>query len=86
MNNRRNEKNLSKRTAAMVKELAAGKRELRIEAALEKVRVVATRMKKPDQLPDICKILFKQLLSLGFVEMRNALINIHSDADTSFIN
>src|SRR5690349_14792147 len=80
------EKKLLKRTAALENQLAAGKRELRIEAALEKVRAVAMRMNTRGQLPDICKVLFKQLLSLGFTEMRNAMINIHNDADRSFIN
>jgi len=53
---------------------------------LEKVRTVAMGMTQPGDLLDVCKVLFKQLFSIGFVEIRNAMINIHNDADKSFIN
>src|ERR1043166_4908692 len=86
MNHQRSQKDLLKTTAKLEKELAARDHELEIEAALEKVRTMAMRMKKPGDLPDVCKTLYKQLLSLGFVGMRNAMINIHNDADKSFIN
>jgi hypothetical protein len=43
-------------------------------------------MKKPDDLLDICIILFKELHTLGFIELRNAMINIHDDEKRSFIN
>src|ERR1043166_5618730 len=86
MNNHRPEKELLKRTAKLEKELSAKDHELKIEAALEKVRGVPMSMKKPGDLPDVCKTLYKQLLSLGFVGIRNAMINIHDDADKSFIN
>src|SRR4030095_5411904 len=79
-------KNLLKRTAKLEKELAAKNHGLEIEGALEKVRIVAMEMNKHGALPDVCKILFKQLLSIGFAEIRNAMINIHNDADKSFIN
>ena len=86
MPNHHSEKNLLKKTAKLEKELAANKHELRIEAALEEVRRIAMKMNKPAHLLDICETLYKQLLSLGFVEMRNAMINIHNDAGQSFIN
>ena len=86
MDNHRSEKDFLKRTAKLEKELAAKTHELEIEAALEKVRTVAMRMNKPGDLPDVCKTLYKQFLLLGFSEMRNAMVNIHNDADKSFIN
>src|SRR4030095_12254933 len=86
MRNHRSEKELLKRTAKLEKVLAAKNHELEIEAALEKVRTVAMGMNKPGDLLDVCKILFRQLLSIGFGETRNAMINIHNDADKSFIN
>ena len=79
-------KNLLKRTAKLEKELATQKHELQIEAALEKVRVVAMGMNKPGDLLVICKTLYEQFLRLGFTEMRNAMVNIHNDEDKSFIN
>ncbi|HEV8506105.1 MAG TPA: hypothetical protein VGQ53_11915, partial [Chitinophagaceae bacterium] len=86
MHKHRSGKILLKTTAKLEKELAAKNHELGIEAALEKVRVVAMKMKEPDDLLDVCKTLYKQLLSLGFVEIRNAMVNIHNDTDKSFIN
>jgi signal transduction histidine kinase len=67
-------------------QLAEKTNQLRIERSLEKVRVVAMRMKKPGDLLNICHTLYKQFLSLGFSEMRNAMINIYNLADRSFIN
>jgi class 3 adenylate cyclase len=43
-------------------------------------------MHKSEDLPDICEVMYKEFLSLGFNEMRNAIINIHNDADNSFVN
>jgi hypothetical protein len=86
MKKRHSEKDPLKRTAKLEKELATKSHELEMEAALEKVRAVAMKMKKPGDLVDICKILYTQLLSLGFIGIRNAMINIHNDADQSFIN
>ena len=67
-------------------ELEEKNHELEIETALEKVRAVAMGMNNPGDLLNVCKTLFKQFLSLGFNEMRNAMINIYNDADGSFIN
>jgi len=86
MRDHHSDKKLLKRAAKLEKELAAKNHELEVEAALEKVRTVALGMHRPDDLLDVCKVLFKQLLSIGFVEIRNAMINIHDDADKSFIN
>jgi len=86
MRTHRSEKKLLKRTAKLQKELAAKNHELQIEAALENVRAVAMAINKPDDLPGVCKTMYKQFLSLGFSEIRNAMINIHNDVDRSFIN
>ena len=60
--------------------------ELKIEASLERVRAVAMGMKKPDDLLSICEILFKELETLGFKDLRNAMINIYYDERKSFLN
>jgi signal transduction histidine kinase len=67
-------------------ELEEKNRELKIEAALERVRTVAMAMSKPDDLLKICKQLFSELKKLGFGEIRNAMINVYDDANASFIN
>ncbi|HLO81053.1 MAG TPA: ATP-binding protein [Chitinophagaceae bacterium] len=64
----------------------AQNKELEIETALEKVRAVAMGMSKPEHLADICEILFKEFRILGFDVMRNAMINIHDDEHSSFVN
>ena len=61
-------------------------RELEIEASLERVRTVAMSMNKPDDLLNICEILFSEFKSLGFKELRNAMINIHNDEKRSFLD
>ena len=61
-------------------------REAKIEAALEKVRAVAMSMNKPDDLLNICEVLFKEFQKLGYGELRNAMINIHNDEKKTFLN
>ncbi len=61
-------------------------REAQIEASLEKVRAAATSMHKPEDLLNVCQILFKEFKTLGFDSLRNAMINIHDDEKRSFIN
>jgi len=60
--------------------------ELEIEAALERVRAVAMGMNKPDDLLNICEVLFREFISLGFSELRNTMINIHNDDQKTFLN
>ncbi len=67
-------------------ELVHKNRELEIEAALEKVRTVAMSMNKPDDLLNVCEVLFKEFHKLGFDEIRNAMINIHNDHKKTFLN
>src|SRR6187399_1201010 len=67
-------------------ELENKNRELEIETALEKVRTIAMGMRKPEDFPDVCEVLFKELQLLGFNELRNAMVNIHNDEKRSFVN
>ncbi len=61
-------------------------REAQIEASLEKVRAQALGMRKPEELTNICEVLFKELKHLGFTELRNSMINIHDDDKKTFVN
>ena len=60
--------------------------ESKIEASLEKVRTVALTLKKSDDMLDIAKVLYEQLLSLGFNDIRNAIIDIHNEDNETFID
>ncbi|MGB3074569.1 MAG: hypothetical protein WBB36_04580, partial [Chitinophagales bacterium] len=77
---------LEKKLHETTLELEKKNRELEIEAALDKVTVVAMSMKQPDDLLNICEVLFMELQALGFIELRNSMINIHNDADKTFVN
>jgi hypothetical protein len=68
------------------KDVEAKNRELEIETALERVRAIAMAMRKPEDLLDVCEILFKELQTLGFEGLRNSMINIHNDDEGSFLN
>jgi len=69
-----------------IEQAVAQAREAKIQVSLEKVRAMAMGMSKPADLLNVCETMYKEFLSLGFSEMRNAMINIHNDADSSFIN
>ncbi len=68
------------------KAVEAQNRELETESSLERVRAMAMGMRKPDDLLDICEILYAELHTLGFSELRNAMINIYDDDKSSFLN
>lgn len=68
------------------KAVEAQNRELEIEGSLERVRAQAMGMTKPDDLLNICEVMFKEFQSLGFRELRNAMINIHNDDKKTFSN
>jgi signal transduction histidine kinase/flagellar hook-basal body complex protein FliE len=61
-------------------------KEAKIEASLEKVRNVALSLTNSEDMLDIAKVLYEQLLELGFTEIRNAIIDIHNDDNESFID
>src|SRR5436190_8976955 len=67
-------------------ELAEKTFQLKIESSLERVRTTAMKMKKPDDLLNICKALFEELKKLRFEDSRNAMINIHNDDEKTFVN
>jgi hypothetical protein len=60
--------------------------ELKIEAALERVRAVAMSMRKPDELSDIGETVFRELQALGFADLRNTEILINNDAKESVLS
>jgi len=64
---------------------AAQAREAEIEASLERVRSAAMTMKKSDDLVSICKAMYKELLSLGFDNIRNAQIGIKNDDKQAYL-
>ncbi|MFN3759045.1 MAG: ATP-binding protein [Algoriphagus aquaeductus] len=67
-------------------ELENKSRELEIEASLERVRAVALGMQNPADILDICKVMFKELKSLGFTDLRNTIINFWDDSSNSLID
>ncbi|WP_336517112.1 ATP-binding protein [Pollutibacter soli] len=65
-------------------ELEFKNRELAIEASLEKLRAVALAMRIPDDLLNVCKVLFKELIELGISQLRNAIIQSYVDEKRFF--
>src|SRR6476659_9244224 len=78
MNNHRLEKDVSKRTATLEKELAAKNHELEIEAALEKVRSRSLAMHKSEELQQIVTVAFERLKELN-ISMDAANIVVFSE-------
>lgn len=68
------------------KAVEAQNRELEMEASLERVRTVAMSMVKADDLLGICEVMFRELKKLGFVDLRNAMINMHYDEKKYLLN
>ena len=73
---------IKRRTA----ELEIKNKELEIETSLEKVRAVAMGMHKPDDMLGVCKTMYNELKSLGFDELRNAMIHSFPEDNVFFIN
>ena len=59
--------------------LERAQRELRIEASIDRVRTVALTMRAPTEILTVCTTLYNELRSLGFEDLRNAMVNIHHD-------
>ena len=59
--------------------LERAQRELRIEESIDRVRTVALTMRAPTELLTVCTTLYNELRSLGFDDLRNAMVNIHHD-------
>jgi len=64
----------------------AQSREAQIEASLERVRAQALGMRMATDLAIICEVLYTELHTLGFAELRNTMVNIFDDDKGSFIN
>ncbi len=60
--------------------------ELAVEACLERVRNQAIAMKTPEDLLGVSEVLYKELTSLGFDALRNAMIDIYHDDRRYFLN
>ena len=66
-----------------LKNAEAQAREAQIEASLEKVRSVALSLKHSDEILQVARVLYEQLLELGFSNIRNAIIDSkNGDTDT----
>ncbi len=77
---------LEKELTANTVELKRKNRDLEIEASLERVRAVAMGMNQSDDLLSICETMFHELKKLGFDDLRNAMIDIHYEANEYLLN
>jgi class 3 adenylate cyclase len=66
--------------------LASAKHELKIESALEKVRTSAMIMKKPAEMPEVCRVIALQLEKLGVKEIRNVQTAIFYEGKGTYMN
>ncbi len=69
-----------------IEKAIAQAKEAQIQTSLERVRAQAMAMRTPEDLTGICEVLYTELKSLGFAEIRNAMINIHDDENETFVN
>jgi signal transduction histidine kinase len=86
MKKKTQQQNSEQKISELQKELENKNRELEIEASLERVRAVAMGMHKSEDLLNVSEVLYKELYKLGFIEIRNAMINIHNDENKTFFN
>jgi len=82
----RNVFDLAYRRFIDIEKAEAQAKEAQIETSLERVRAQAMAMRTPEELTGICEVLYKELNSLGFTEIRNSMINIHDDEKETFVN
>ncbi|CAN5634391.1 hypothetical protein BH10BAC3_BH10BAC3_27550 [soil metagenome] len=61
-------------------------REAQIEAALETVRAAAMSMMKSEEFPTVCESIYKQLVHLGFEDIRSAQIYVLDDSASTLLN
>src|SRR6187399_309686 len=84
--NSRKEMGVIKRNAELKQQLAANAQKLKIEASLERVRVVALKMKKPADMLEVCKTISLQLQKLGVKEIRNVQTAIFYESKGTYMN
>jgi hypothetical protein len=68
------------------KAVEAQKRELEIEAALERVRAIALSMKEPADMLDVCRIISQQLELLNVKEIRNVQTAVFNRQKFIYLN
>src|SRR6187455_2472372 len=84
--NSRKEQGVIKRNAELKQQLAANVLKLKIETGLERVRVVALKMKKPADMLEVCKTITLQLQKLGVKEIRNVQTAILYESKGTYMN
>ena len=77
---------LSKTIKKYIIELERKKRELEIEASLEKIRVIALSMKHPADMIDVCRAISEQLQLLGIQDIRNVQTALINNTNGTYIN
>ncbi|MGE5106550.1 MAG: hypothetical protein ACM3H8_03335, partial [Sphingobacteriales bacterium] len=77
---------LAEINADLKKALALKNHALKIEASLEKVRVVAMGMKQPSDMLKICKSISQQFQKLGVKEIRNVQTAIFYESRGTYMN
>lgn len=83
--NKKNEE-LERKVESKTADLEIKNNELKIEASLERIRTVAMSMQKAEGLLDVVEILYGELKTLGFTDIRNSIINIFNDTKEIFLN
>ena len=77
---------LQMQVAKRTEELSQKNNELKIEAALERVRAIAMSMNKADDMLLICKAISEQLKILGVKEIRNVQTAIFYESKGTYMN
>ena len=68
-----------------IEKAEAQAKEARIETSLERVRAVAMAMKKSKEVINVCEVMYKELLQLGFTNIRNAQIALKNQTRESYL-
>ncbi len=58
---------------------------LKIEASLERIRVVVMSMREPGDLLSVCKSMYKELALLGFKKVHSAQVAIKNDPNQTYL-
>ncbi|HVM88970.1 MAG TPA: ATP-binding protein [Puia sp.] len=85
MDNKKEEQ-LKKTNSRLRHKLAGTTQALRIESSFEKVRAIAMAMKKPEDMPNVCRIISLQLEKLGVKEIRNVQTAIFYPERYTYMN
>ncbi len=77
---------LKEKNRKLAAELQNRRRELEVETALEKVRGEAMSMKRPDDMPGVCRSIAIQLSSLGIHVIRNVQTAVFHPEQKTYTN